>query len=196
MKQSLNFASRVQNELVKTAKRKDNGVKQAGFWVLVGAGMPSVLIELDFISNSESEQFLSGKAGQGKMAQAIADAFSEYKKEFDYKIRQNSLSQNPVEEKPLVLTEKKEGENNCPVNPPNEIVYKVQIFVTSGKLPDKSKHFKGYKADFYVENAMHKYTYGESTSFKEISQIRKSLLKDFPDAFIIKFKNGVKISNN
>jgi N-acetylmuramoyl-L-alanine amidase len=198
MKRSLEFASLVQNELITTAKRKNNGVKQAGFWVLVGAGMPSILVELDFISNSESEKFLSGKEGQLAMAKAITNAFSEYKKEIDYKKEQNAFSPEEKDEKPQIVAEERnepEAENNAPVQNSTEIVYKVQIFVTSRKLPDHSEHFKGYKADFYIENSLYKYTYGESSDLNKISQIRKSLLKDFKDAFIVKFKNGEKVSN-
>jgi N-acetylmuramoyl-L-alanine amidase len=198
MKQSLDFASLVQNELITTAKRKNNGVKQAGFWVLVGAGMPSILVELDFISNSESEKFLSAKEGQTALAKAITNAFSEYKKEFDYKKEQNAFSSLEKEEKPQIVAEERnepESKNKVPVQNSTGIVYKVQIFVTSRKLPDHSEHFKGYKADFYIENSLYKYTYGESTDLNKISQIRKSLLKDFKDAFIVKFKNGKKISN-
>jgi N-acetylmuramoyl-L-alanine amidase len=184
MKQSLHFASMVQNELVATAKRKNRGVKQAGFWVLVGAGMPSILVELDFISNSESEKFLSGKEGQAKMAQSIVNAFSKYKAEFDYMNNQNIYSQN----------------QNIPnqdndIAPVSTITYKIQIMATSTKLPEKSKEFKGYKTDFYIENGLYKYTYGESSDLNEIAQLRKSVLKDFKDAFIVKFENGMKIPN-
>ena len=60
-------------------------------------------------------------------------------------------------------------------------------------LPANSPHLKGYKASYYVENKMYKYTYGESTDWEEISQIRNSLLRDFKDAFIVAFENGVKV---
>jgi len=74
-----------------------------------------------------------------------------------------------------------------------KIVYKVQILASPKKLPDKSPLLKGYKADFYIENNLYKYTYGESTSKQKIFQIRKSLLKDFHDAFVIVFEDGVKV---
>jgi N-acetylmuramoyl-L-alanine amidase len=178
MQQSLEFAAMVQKELVTTAKRKDRGVNQAGFWILVGASMPAILIELDFISHRESEKFLASKMGQEKMAVAITNAFSKYKKTLDYKKKRNVL-----------LQEKERNRDNDPI----EIVYKVQIFASSQKLSQNSKYLKGYEAQFYVENNLYKYTYGESSDWDEISKIRKSLLKDFQDAFIVKFENGVKV---
>jgi N-acetylmuramoyl-L-alanine amidase len=186
MQQSLHFATMVQKELVQTAKRKNNGVKQAGFWVLVGAGMPAILVELDYISNSDSEKFLASKTGQEKMAKAIANAFGEYKKEWDAKKNRNTTP-NAIKEK-----DAKEKENNNPPKTGEGIVYKVQILATNKKLSKNSRQLKGYKADFYIENNLYKYTYGESSDWNEITRIRKSLLKDFQDAFIIKFENGVK----
>jgi N-acetylmuramoyl-L-alanine amidase len=75
------------------------------------------------------------------------------------------------------------------------IVYKVQILASTQKIPDKSKELKGYKADYYVEKNMYKYTVGESSDRKEIGRIQKKLAKDFKDAFIVTFKNGVKAPN-
>ena len=51
MDQSIALAEAVQNQLVRTAGRKNNGVRQAPFWVLVRTSMPSILVELDFICN-------------------------------------------------------------------------------------------------------------------------------------------------
>lgn len=75
---SIRFASMVQKELVSTAGRVDKGVRQDIFWVLVHTGMPAVLIELDFICNPASEEFLTSKKGTQRLAQAITNAFSEY----------------------------------------------------------------------------------------------------------------------
>ena len=85
VEQSVNFATMVQRELVETAGREDLGVKQAEFLVLRKSSMPRVLVELDFISNPEAERFMLSVAGQETLAQAICNAFTEYKKDFDRK---------------------------------------------------------------------------------------------------------------
>ena len=194
VEQSLNFAYLVQKGLVKTAKRKDRGVKQAGFWVLVGATMPRVLVELDFISNIEAEKYISSKNGQQKMARAIADAFSQYKKEYDHK-KNGSVNLSDTTKENIINEEinKKDVQNETP--PANNILmYKVQILVSPKKLPANSSELKNHKADFYFENNLYKYTYGESSDWSEISKIKESLLKDFKDAFIVTFKDGVKVT--
>jgi N-acetylmuramoyl-L-alanine amidase len=53
-------------------------VKQAGFLVLVTAYMPAVLVEIGFGTNADEARFITNKANQRKLADAIADATQEY----------------------------------------------------------------------------------------------------------------------
>lgn len=76
--QSLKFANQAQKELVATASRADRGVKQAGFWVLWATSMPSVLVELDFICNPKSANFMGSEEGQEQLATALFNAVKEY----------------------------------------------------------------------------------------------------------------------
>lgn len=69
----------------KSSKRKSRGVKQAGFIVLYYASMPSILVELGFISNRDEERFLRSKNGQKIMATAIYKAVKAYKDKVDGK---------------------------------------------------------------------------------------------------------------
>ncbi len=96
MDQSIDFAKNVQSEFVRTAGRTDNGVRQAGFWVLAKTSMPAVLVELDFICNPTQESFLSSDEGQEKMAKAIFNAFCDYKKNCDRKNANPLLAAAPV----------------------------------------------------------------------------------------------------
>jgi N-acetylmuramoyl-L-alanine amidase len=79
LKQSLQFAELVENNLNTQAKRKTRGVKQAGFVVLKATAMPSVLVETGFLSNASEEQFLNGNYGQEQVAGAMLEAFAQYK---------------------------------------------------------------------------------------------------------------------
>lgn len=78
LSQSLKFANLAQKNLVSVAGRSDKGVKQAGFWVLWATSMPSVLVELDFICNQKSAQFLVSDSGQEKLARALYNAIEKY----------------------------------------------------------------------------------------------------------------------
>jgi N-acetylmuramoyl-L-alanine amidase len=79
VKFSEKFASLVQKELKKSIGLKNNGVEQAGFFVLIGASMPNVLIETAFISNPKEEAILKSSAGQTKYAKGILEAIKKYK---------------------------------------------------------------------------------------------------------------------
>src|SRR5947208_13354643 len=79
IKFSEKFASLVQKELKKSVGFKNHGVSQAGFFVLVGASMPNVLIETAYISNLKEEAYLKSSEGQLKYAKGILEAIKKYK---------------------------------------------------------------------------------------------------------------------
>jgi len=182
VEQSVDFASLVQSELIRKARRDDRGVKQAEYLVLRKSSMPRILIELDFISNESAEEYLVSKAGQEELAHCIHNAFSKYKREYDRKQGIPVLSENkkPIQEETASSKEK---------------VYKVQILVSTKLLKEKDSQLKGHKANYYQEKNLYKYTIGETSDWNEIQSLRKSLLKDFKDAFIVTFENGVKTPN-
>ena len=81
--ESLKLAHYVQDSIVSGAdnmnkRMKDLGVKQALFYVLVGAEMPSILAEVSFISNPGEEKLLSGKGYRGELARSIAEGIKAY----------------------------------------------------------------------------------------------------------------------
>ena len=81
MEQSVHLASLVQKQFRHTCKRVDRGVHQAGFLVLKASAMPSILVELGFISTPEEERYLNSEAGANTMAKGIYHAFLNYKRE-------------------------------------------------------------------------------------------------------------------
>ncbi len=81
--ESSRLARKVQYNLVKTLKRRyrsirNLGVKQAPFFVLIGARMPSILVETSFISNPQEEQRLRSPAYQEALARGIAKGVIQY----------------------------------------------------------------------------------------------------------------------
>ena len=76
------------SDLLNTAWKSEvgipsRGIKQAGFIVLIGASMPSVLIETGFLSNPKDARYLQSNRGQRKIAHAIFDAIRKYKVYYD-----------------------------------------------------------------------------------------------------------------
>src|SRR6185312_4988640 len=81
--QSLDFSTKIQDEYEHHEKRKDNGVKQAGFLVLWKTAMPSLLTEIGFLTNPDEEKILGSQKGQDEIANSIFLAFEQYKAEKD-----------------------------------------------------------------------------------------------------------------
>ena len=79
MKESEDLASIIQMELDKRLNTPNRGVKQAGFYVLIGASMPNALVEVGFISNPSEEKMLREKAHKQKIAEAIYQAIKHFK---------------------------------------------------------------------------------------------------------------------
>ncbi|HEX9006768.1 MAG TPA: N-acetylmuramoyl-L-alanine amidase [Bacteroidota bacterium] len=83
VKSSEVFAGILQDEMESRAGVPNRGVKQAGFYVLVGASMPNVLVETAYLSNRQDEKFLKSESGQQKIAESIFSAVKKYKGQYE-----------------------------------------------------------------------------------------------------------------
>ncbi len=84
MKESESLAGQIQHELNKELKSQNRGVKQAGFYVLIGASMPNVLLEVGFLTNPEEEKKLRTAKYRQKIANAVYRAIIEFKKSREF----------------------------------------------------------------------------------------------------------------
>jgi N-acetylmuramoyl-L-alanine amidase len=84
MQESESLAGQIQHELNKEIKSQNRGVKQAGFYVLVGASMPNVLLEVGFLTNPDEEKKLRTAKYRQKIANAIYKAIVEFKKSREF----------------------------------------------------------------------------------------------------------------
>ena len=106
MDRSISCADLIQQNMINASKRNNRGVRQAGFLVLRATTMPSILIELGFISNKEEEKFLNNSDNQTKICKAIYQAFTDYKHNID---RRNGKAED---DKGELIKEKGEIKNN------------------------------------------------------------------------------------
>lgn len=104
MEQSVHLASLVQKQFRHTCNRVDRGVHQAGFLVLKASAMPSILVELGFISTPEEERYLNSENGTNTLAKGIYNAFLNYKREHELRLTGSS--------KTIIPTEQEETEND------------------------------------------------------------------------------------
>ena len=93
-RKSLNLADLVQQEFT-AAGRVNRGVKQRndkGIWVLQATGMPSILIEIGFISNQEEEEYMNSAAGQAEIVANIFNAIKTYKEKLELRAKPTEVS--------------------------------------------------------------------------------------------------------
>ena len=172
---SLAIASLIQNNFSFKLKRNDRKVKQDNFQVLRETIMPSVLVELGFLTNKNEGRYLNSTKGQEQMSKAITEAVLNYV---------NNLKLNTVIN---TVTEK---------TPVKSLEYKVQIASGKSKIATKSYNFKGLKKVQRVNiGRYYKYYYGNTSSYNAVKKSLKTAKeKGFTSAFIVAFKKGEKIS--
>lgn len=209
MAQSVSFATSVQ-KCFRNANRTDKGVHQAGFLVLRATSMPSVLIELGYITNPTEEAYLMSEQGSSTLAKSIYRAFLNYK---GGKISSAQLAAEPetmptpAEEETAaapqpqaqaVRTQAPPKQDMAAASVAGKPVFKIQILTSDRKLPSRSKLFKGLSpVDSYRENGIIKYTYGADTNYNKILRLKRNKVDSkFKDAFIIAFKDGQKVNIN
>lgn len=83
LENSLSLAQKVEDQFKNRVGRKSRGVKQAGFWVLYRTSMPSILVEVGYLSNPKEEKYLNDDLGQTYIASGIFRAFRDYKNEIE-----------------------------------------------------------------------------------------------------------------
>ena len=186
---SFSLAAEIQQNFSQNLKRKNRGVKQAGFVVLHQTYMPSVLIELGFLSNKNEGKFLNSKIGQQKMAKEIAKSITKYYQ----KLKANTV---------VVNQDKNSDESKINTSFSNEtkiekeVIFKIQIASSKNKIKVKSYNFRGLKNVQRVKvGSYYKYYYGITSSYKEVKNaLLKAKEKGYSDAYIAAFENGEKTS--
>jgi N-acetylmuramoyl-L-alanine amidase len=88
VKYSEQFAGILQTEMGRSLPIGDNGVKQAGFYVLVGASMPNVLVETGYLSNKHDEKILKSVSGQRRIAESIFNGIRQYKQAYEQSLKE------------------------------------------------------------------------------------------------------------
>ncbi|MBN2616266.1 MAG: N-acetylmuramoyl-L-alanine amidase [Bacteroidales bacterium] len=176
LKQSLQLAHDIESEFKSYAHRKARGVYQAGFLVLWQTTMPSVLVELGFLTNPKEEAYLLSNKGQSQLAYSIYLAFKKFKTNFE---RENNV-------KPAVQSS----------GAPQKLEYRVQFYASSSEIRNTGKRFKGVAEVSYYKSARYfKYTAGHFSTVSEAVKYRNVLRgKGYKDAFVVVFLNGKRIS--
>ncbi len=89
VKYSERLAELIEKDVSSVAHLDDNGVSQAGFYVLIGASMPAVLVETGYLSNLREERSLASRRGQRLIARGLTDAIVQYRAEYEKNFAEN-----------------------------------------------------------------------------------------------------------
>lgn len=197
MEKSIALAEAVQKGMVNSTKLHNRGVSSAGFLVLHKTVMPSILVEVGFISNPTEEKYIASKKGQRELAKGIFNGFASYYRNYKKSIS-GQASTTPATKpeskpaaQPVASDDGSASSNTAKKGTP---IFKVQILTAGSKLKAGDKRLKGVKASYYKENGMYKYTYGESSDYDAIARKRKEISAKFKEAFIVAFIDGKKVN--
>ena len=175
--QSILLARTIQNNFAQKLKRRDRGVKQAGFWVLHNTYMPSVLVETGFITNRKEGDYLNSERGKEEISKSILDAVLDYKSSLNPEISTENLS---VEDTKNIA----------------QIIFKVQIAASSNKVAPKSYNFKGLSPISRTKlTSVYRYFYGETTDYNKAKELKNEAIGvGYTSAFVVAYKNNTRIS--
>ncbi len=184
---SVTLAHEVQKELVATAGRKNNGVKQAPFYVLVYTTMPAILVELDFICNPEMEKFMASADGQNSLARAIYNGLRQYRgtgRKLDTPSAKSPAPAHSEAAPPAPAGDEK----NATVH------YRIQFLTASSPLKAGSSRLDGIDSpEYYLDGGVYKYTTGRFSSQAEAQKALPAVRKSFPEAFIVKMRGDSRV---
>jgi len=186
--QSIMLAGLVQNNMVNNLKRKDRSVKQDVFWVLHNTYMPSILVELGFLTHKSEGPYVNSKKGRKALAREIANGIITYRKNLALATsdaRNPIITQDEIDEA-IETTDEKIYEG---------IIFKVQLAASSKKLDPKPYNFKGLKEiSRNSEDGLYKYYYGETSDYNKIQLMKKfAREKGYSGSYIVAFQDDKKV---
>lgn len=208
--QSLRLSTLVEDEFTKVG-RISRGARQRnekGILVLHATAMPSVLVELGFISNPEEEDYLNSANGQNEMAQCIYRAVKRYKDELEKVYNSaHSATGNTVPAAPPAAPARQHipasvsvQSDNTPVTDLKAVYYKVQLMTTEKVYARGADLFEKLDGtiDREVTNQgnkkLNKYTWGNfRTEAEALSAMYKARQQGFKDAFVVTYQNGARV---
>jgi N-acetylmuramoyl-L-alanine amidase len=194
---SLLFASEVVDHLVKEPlKPRKAVIDQDIFQVLVETNMPSVLLELAFISNPTEYEYLASTKGQEEIAQRLFDAFKSYKTKYDASMKMEAepvaKSIAPAETAAALAEVVKTALENSETK--SKDYYGIQIMGLGRLLNVNDPALKGLQASAVKapESSIYKYIYGNYKTSSAARDALPAVRKKFPEAFVVKV-TGTKV---
>ncbi len=178
---SIDMAVSIQNGF-ETLGRVNRGVKQAGFLVLRQVAMPSVLIELGFISNAEEEKYMASQSGAAELAYSIYKSIKSFKSSYDGRkvvMKHGSEKTSSPKQAPIDLW-------------PAGINFRIQVAAARNAANVDTVGLNLISK--LEEDGVVKYMVGICKTFEEAQKMQEDLKSKYPGCFIVAFDGKEKIS--
>lgn len=163
----------------------DNRVLQSGFLVLRRTSMPSVLVEVGYITNPSNVAVMNSEKGQERIAEALCDAFADYRAMVEGVAPEDSAKEQKGEDEEL--------QEQAPVAE-GDPYYGIQVTAVARVIPPKDRFFHGYPVVSVRtgDEKLYKYIVCPSVSLKDAKASLDELQKKglFKDAFLVKVSGG------
>ena len=191
LEHSLMFAEDVANAMKGGPIARSRGVSQDPFWVLWRTTMPSVLVEVGFITNANDLSAMRTQEGRDKIAENLLKAVQTFKKRYDGSMSASTASSKPAatpkentktESAPETKTEEQVPEK---ADNPSGTVYGVQVLATGKKMKATDPFFRGYTPLEVQSGKLYKYILIPGDDLSAVRRKKKELDKEFPGCFIV-----------
>jgi len=185
-RQSIELAQNIQQAFREDVGRHDRGVRQQPLYVTSRTSMPSVLVELGFLTNAEEEDYLNTTKGKSDMANAIAGAFSSYK------TKRESVGQQPSKS-----SKDKSSDQAKPVviKPVAQHAFYVQLAVSGLKKALNEPPFENAQPiKVMADGRLYRYLHGPFSTWDVAKSAQDDMRsKGFPDAFLVGYLGSEKV---
>ena len=195
LEQSIQFAEVIGDKLAGGPIKNSRGVSQDPFYVLWKTSMPSVLVELGFISNEDDLAVLKQDKCRGELAECLLKAFREYKAQYDKSMTVDKPVAKTGSGNGVVQESKASGA--IPVADTNNsaVKYGVQIATLSRELPEGDSRLLGYKplVKKTANGKMYRHVIAVCKTKEEAKKKMAEIAKKYPDCFLVKI-DGESVS--
>ena len=152
--------------------------------------MPSVLVELGFLTHKSEGPYVNSKAGRKAMSSEIASGILTYMEDVQLAIASEDIPETEIKNKPPTPKSEDLTADNYP-----GIIFKVQLAAGNSKLPLKPSSWKGLdQISTNVEDGLNKYYYGATSDYNAIQEMHKVAKEaGYTSSYLVAFKDDVKI---
>ena len=181
---SLTFADDVAQAMAGGPIKHSRGVSQDPFWVLWRTAMPSVLIEVGFMTNPDDLSIIRSEEGRDGIAENIFKAFCTFKARYDASVQVGESAPEAAPAAPV------QEEKAAPPDP-NAPYYGIQILATGKQMNPSDPFFHGYTPVELKAGTLYKYIICTDGKLANVKKSFAKVQSVFKDSYLVKVTDGI-----